>query len=481
MGNSRFNPPFTYNQIKALIIIPRFAAVPSLLGLSWLVWDILRSPNRRRRSYHRLILGMSANDFISATVLWLSSWPVPDWFPTYGSKGNDATCQATAFMRESANRSSVLYSACVAIYFLWVIQYGWREPRLQKAEWWMHLVNNTVGWGIGIAGFPLELYNPFFMACSIQASPIGCTQSYKATPEKPANCVRGDNAAIFQFTTWWTIIWGAFLVMTCCLVSVYWHIRSHEQKVRRFSFPSSSTASAGRQRQDKSFQKSRKFAKQSFLYSWFFFLSFVFVMVSNILGQFSPSKQNFVVMCLGAVFFPLQGFFNCIIYLRPRYLTFQTIHPGQGLLAFLNPRRRPSSSSRERSSSRNGAGSSGARGSGSRLQNNPSTTSSEQRITQFGFFPAPPPSSDKHHHHQQQQQRQNKDREQDETKEDAPEEEDESVEPEESALPIASTTKPDDDEEEVVEGEESQEVTGEMTQRTESSGFSVGLSEDFMD
>ena len=189
MGNPKFRPPFTYDQIKILTIIPRFATIPSFIGLFWIFYHVLCSKERRTRSYHRLVFCMSINDIITTFVLWLSTWPVPDEFPTFGSKGTNATCQATAFLRESATRSSVMYSACLAIYFLLVIKYRWTETRLKKAELTMHVVNNVVGWGMGIAGFPLTMYNPFILACSIQPSPLGCTQSWKATPENPANCV----------------------------------------------------------------------------------------------------------------------------------------------------------------------------------------------------------------------------------------------------------------------------------------------------
>lgn len=38
-------------------------------------------------------------------------------------------------------------------------------------------------------------------------------------------------------------------------------------------------------------------------------------------------KQNFVLQVLMAIFFPLQGFFNCLVYLRPRYLRSKSRNP----------------------------------------------------------------------------------------------------------------------------------------------------------
>lgn len=494
MGNSRFYPPYTFNQIKALILILRYSAIPSMLGLLFLFYDILWLKNRRNRSsYHRLILGMSVNDFISAVVLFLASWPVPSWFPTYQAKGNDATCQATAFLRESAGRASVLYSACVGIYFLLVIKYGWKEPLLKRLELWMHVVNNTVGWAIGIAGFPLKLYNPFLTNCSIQPSPLGCTQSYKATPEQPANCIRGDNATIFQFATWWSIIWASLIVMAGCLAAVYWFIYSTERKVTRYDFTLSQVSGSSSSHRSQNFRKSRKFAKQAVLYCSFFLLSFIFLLVGNVQGQFAPERQHFVVVCLAATLYPLQGFFNCIIYLRPRYLTFQS-QQGGTIWDFLNPRRllRSSESSEiagggfSQSSSYRGKGSS-SRGDTSRISSN----HPQQRVT--GNV------NNSHHKNQTSNQDTRRDDDSQLDKDTAPTSSQEHHQKDEQVEEKPQVTYSDSDDKRKItdrecqsqEGdriptsssdqEEARELT-EATERTGSSGFSlVELSDDFMD
>jgi hypothetical protein len=410
MVNPKFKPPFTEKQIRALIIIPRIATIPSLVGLLWIFWDVLSSKDRRNRSYHRLIFAMSVNDFCIAAMLFCSTWPVPASFPTFGAKGNDATCQGSAFLRESGSRASVLYSASLAIYFLLVIKFGWSEARLKKAEFIMHIFNNTLGWGLGIIAFPLEMYNPFFLACSIMSSPIGCTQSYEATADNPATCVRGDNAAIYQFATVWALVWASFFTMIVCLSTIYWYIYKRERGAAKYSYNSERA---------KDFRKSRKFAGQAFLYCFFFLISWIMLMTSSVMDQFFRTF-HYLVLVIGAPLYSWQGFFNCIIYVRPRYMTYIRENPGKGLLDFLNPRRKQtqtqsSSSTNDgflrtasfrnklpsfRKQKNNSASSS------SQQPNHGSETvsDSEDRLMQSGFFQAPVSDKQRGQQHQQQQQ-----------------------------------------------------------------------------
>lgn len=64
MPKSRFVAPFSDSQLKAAAIVPKVAAFPSILGSLFIVQHVLRSKKRRGRVYHRILLLMSANDFV---------------------------------------------------------------------------------------------------------------------------------------------------------------------------------------------------------------------------------------------------------------------------------------------------------------------------------------------------------------------------------------------------------------------------------
>ena len=63
-----------------------------------------------------------------------------------------------------------------------------------------------------------------------------------------------------------------------------------------------------------------------------FFLSFFIFQLTRIF-QTVQGKTYYPLLVLMAIFFPLQGFFNAIIYLRPRYLKHKSANPNRSFFA----------------------------------------------------------------------------------------------------------------------------------------------------
>ena len=59
--------------------------------------------------------------------------------------------------------------------------------------------------------------------------------------------------------------------------------------------------------------------KQAYLYVGSCFITYVFTVISVVIGLFLSRKQPFVTCLLHGIFFPLQGFWNLLIFIRPRY------------------------------------------------------------------------------------------------------------------------------------------------------------------
>jgi hypothetical protein len=198
------------------------------------VHHVLRSKDRRATVYHRIILTMSVHDWLVAALNFVGTWTKEYmWL----AAGNQQTCTASGFLRQGSLLTSVLYSACLTLFFLLVVKYGWRERRIsQFVEPAMHACCLMIGWGTAIAGLLMNLYASYPWGCGIVADPPGCTQSYKATPENPANCVRGDNAGIYSwvFLTGWS--WATFLFIFVAMVIIYRSVRARETKNDQYDF-----------------------------------------------------------------------------------------------------------------------------------------------------------------------------------------------------------------------------------------------------
>ena len=188
-----FQPPFTAGQQKAIALVPKFFASPSIVGSIFIVQHVLRSPKRRQGVYHRILLLMSVHDFIYSVKAFMSTWPMPKDTPfVYGASGNTATCTAAGFWGQGGALTSICYNGSLTLYFLLVVRYGWKEEYIKrKVEVWLHLIPIAIGWSTAIAGLPLLLYNAFGWTCWINTWPLGCQ-------EEKGNCQRGFNAGIYR-------------------------------------------------------------------------------------------------------------------------------------------------------------------------------------------------------------------------------------------------------------------------------------------
>jgi G protein-coupled glucose receptor regulating Gpa2 len=140
--------PYTTTQQIALAVIPKVSGLVSC-GMSLLIiGTIVRDRNRRSKTYHRLICGLSVVDCSSSFWLALSTWPVPRETGVLWAVGTPATCRLQSFFTQ-AGIGSILYNASLSLYFVLVIKRGWRDNHIRKVEPYLHAV--PVAWAIGSA------------------------------------------------------------------------------------------------------------------------------------------------------------------------------------------------------------------------------------------------------------------------------------------------------------------------------------------
>ena len=86
------------NQELVFAVVPRVAAACSLMGSSWIVIEVLRDAQKRKRVYHRIMLGMSSFDIIASMCYFLGRWPLPPDAPLLpGGVGNKHTVRMNIF------------------------------------------------------------------------------------------------------------------------------------------------------------------------------------------------------------------------------------------------------------------------------------------------------------------------------------------------------------------------------------------------
>jgi hypothetical protein len=154
-----WNPSDT--QLMAAALCPKFTAMASVVGSSLIIRDIIQIRKNRSddlSTRHRLLAGMSVCDILSSSAWFLTSWPIPEGVPfRVWNVGTTQTCSTQGFFVQFAI-GTVIYNACLALYYLLVIRYGWKNEYITKrVELWMHLVAAGFALSTGVAGLALRL------------------------------------------------------------------------------------------------------------------------------------------------------------------------------------------------------------------------------------------------------------------------------------------------------------------------------------
>jgi hypothetical protein len=333
----------TDSQVVALAIVPKFTAFLSGVAEIWILKEVISSKEKRKNVYHRIVAAMSAWDFFQSIGYFLSTWPIPTDINhnLYANVGNQATCTFQGLLVHLGLGSAV-YFAVLCLYYNLVIRHGWSERRLLKVEKYLHIVPTVIGLGTALAGVPLKLYNEAVLWCWIASFPDECD----ITPD--IECERGHHAKIYQFAFYFGPLWCCFACILYCLGSVYRGVRRDELKTLKYRQPHlfqhgentpppeppkvtildclQSLGCCCEYIPKDEHSKFHQVASQSFWYVLVFFSSHIFGTI-DVIWHVKTSPAPYAVTMLQAIFDPLQGFFNFLVYRRPTYLRLRKQNP----------------------------------------------------------------------------------------------------------------------------------------------------------
>lgn len=126
---------------KATSIIRSSMAMVSIICSSFLIWILLKSKNRLKTTYHRILFGMCVSDMIFSLALALFNVTAPsdvDYY-VFNAKGNQLTCTAQGFLAYAGGCLILLYSCSLNIYHLIVVKYRRTDSYIRtKVEPWLH-------------------------------------------------------------------------------------------------------------------------------------------------------------------------------------------------------------------------------------------------------------------------------------------------------------------------------------------------------
>ena len=303
----------------AMVIAGKISGGLSVVGSSLIIRDIcMRFKRKQRRSSLQrsgstsstissplpttawLVLSMSIGDVVSSFfAFFIGSWMIPAGdFPL--SSGNQATCDAQAFIFNTFFGSSNMTNGLMALIYWLTIVKDKPERDLTSRKWKALLYGYPWLWGVGVTAASRYSVDP-------NNVPIVwyCYGMFAAPGTQVATISILVIAAMFILTA---------LLILASMSSLVWYVYTNERRMDRFS-----AQLPGRNR-----DKTVQVAKQGFLYTAAFLIIMIPLLINGwMLNVTAGGDYENIPLPLGyyvfyACIFPLQGLFNFFIYFKPK-------------------------------------------------------------------------------------------------------------------------------------------------------------------
>mmetsp|Transcript_2639 Transcript_2639/g.3711 ORF Transcript_2639/g.3711 Transcript_2639/m.3711 type:complete len:511 (-) Transcript_2639:3831-5363(-) len=323
--------PWNQHNWDVIPTIPHFTGMLSLLGSGWIISKVLSDAKRREHVYHRIMLVLSTFDFFLSFWMFMakwahptnqgvSKWNDPDCPQCHGTVG---TCEASGFFIMLGTIAIPLYNVALSVYYYLVICKGCTEQSLKcNFEKYIHIAIPMVSLVLATIPLPLDLYNPFFFYCYI--SPFDYdpdTQSFGR------GTLLGTRVYILMV---FFIVMVSGIFMAVAMTSICVKVLRQEQRSRRYeeAFLNQQRHCVRREiprrrRSNSTRSRSTAVVIRALLYTVPFYLTWIIPICQLTIGHICITTR--IISCPGpgttyflqtwaAVFMPLQGFFNAIIY-----------------------------------------------------------------------------------------------------------------------------------------------------------------------
>lgn len=316
-SNSTFTESsLTETQMKVISILPIISGIISIIASSVIIFRVYQS--QFNNPYKRLLFVMSIIDIMASVNFALQPFLLPKETSSYvWAIGNHHTCTLSAALLQ-LSLIGVLYYTSLSFYFLAIVQFGMKPHNFRKKiEPLVHLIClgfpfATMIYGVIVNAYGETQLGPF---CYVAKDPI-CEAE-----DIPENTFCNG-----EFVGWlsggWILV-SVLLIIPTNNIIIYC-------KVRKTTLQSTNLTSFSSSMAESQLARIHTVAVQSFLYVGAFFVTYSPIMIGRIVETLGVTKEDearfYPLLVVTAIVTPLNGLFNCIIYLRPLYQRYRSRH-----------------------------------------------------------------------------------------------------------------------------------------------------------
>jgi hypothetical protein len=356
----------TLAQQVAITLVPAFSGTLSILGSSCIIWMLLQNNRKKLNSVkYRFLFALCWCDVVNSLCFVFFSLPIPKDTPgVWGAMGNYASCNAQGFFLQIGITGS-FYNGALSLYFYKSVCSSMKDEQIAKRyEKWIHIVSLLWPVGTGIAAWQQDLYSYSGLGCWIAPEPLRCHR------RDDVDCIRGENAYIYAW-----VYCGIPLILLCLYIvysmgMIYMQVKQVSRRAEKWSLGmvgasirSNTSRLEATQWSDRNIndvstrsqtselaskrgsisqrgsisgndnrvrsrysERTKEAAWQAFLYVIAYAVTHIWAfIVFNI--ELGGGTNPFYLLFIENFFWPLQGFANVFIFLRPRIQAIQKSSP----------------------------------------------------------------------------------------------------------------------------------------------------------
>jgi len=283
----------------------------SAIGSSLIILMIFRGKTKLTRTQNRLLLPMCIFDILSSIAQSLSTLPMDTksndhCAPGVGARGNHGTCTAQGFFY-FLGLVVPGYNAALCIYYAMVIRWKKTDEETKRVEPYLHALAIGPVFVAAIVALCNDLYGNMGVVCFLTNKQFeDISDEIVAKKRKFVYAI-----ALIMCVVFVTII--STIVYT--MVAVYSTVKEQEQRMNLYRFERPGAP----KRKSKLASTTEDTKVQAYLYVLGFLITYTFPTIAFMIYQIFYQVVPFAIIFLQGMLTPLQGFWNFLIFIRPRF------------------------------------------------------------------------------------------------------------------------------------------------------------------
>jgi len=293
------------NTTEEIIVswIPRLTSSLSFLGSLSIIYMILSDHKKKlQKTNHRLMFSLSVFDCLGSAAYAMTTLVFPSESNTYGALGNSSTCTIQGFFL-ILETTVPLYNASLSLFYLSTIRRSMHHTKFSTiVEPFLHMISILAPLTIAIIATSMGIIVPLESVCSLSLDdPIAQTLN-RVLIGMVASCG---------------------LICFYSMASICHYVIRRSGRMRRYSFGTAQMRLRNIETRDTS--------TQALLYASAFIITYLFPAISLM----RKSGRSFFLEAIIKILYPLQGFWNFLLYIRPRVAQVMEEDPGKNIMGVL--------------------------------------------------------------------------------------------------------------------------------------------------